>query len=335
MLPERPLLTIAIPTYNRSRYLVRLLAVLGPQIIDAPQVDLLIADNHSPDTTPDVVDSFRARGNSCRYVRSDTNIGSDGNFLKCFEEATGKYVWLLGDDDLPEPGSVQRILSILSSQEYDLVHLSVRNFRGEYSPSRKPFTGKATTFHRPEDLARRVHASFTFISGNIVNKDRISAVEHPPFRDLLGTNLMQLAWVYTALEHHRRSLLIHDRLIAAQTENTGGYQLCRVFGPNLKAITDRWLSSERVRQQIMDGTLQTFLPGCLMGLRENSGDFLSEDPDAMLRPLFGRNPRYWIFDFPLLRLPAPIAKFWMLALRVVNKLDRLTGRRLFRFPRFG
>jgi hypothetical protein len=331
---ERPLLTIAIPTYNRSRYLARLLAALGPQITDDPRIELLISDNHSSDNTPDVVESFCTSGNSCRYLRNETNIGSDGNFLQCFESASGRFVWLFGDDDLPEPGTVQRILSILSSEEYDLIHLSVRNFKGEYSPSRQPWTGKTITFRRAEDLARRVHVSFTFISGNIINKEKVCAVEHRPFSDLLGTNLMQLAWVYTALEHHRKSLLIRDRLIAAQTENTGGYQLCRVFGPNLKAISDLWLTSPRVKQHIVDGTLQMFLPACLLGLRENSGVFLSEDPHQMLRPIFGRNVRYWVFDFPLVRLPLAIARRWMFALRVVNKLDRLTGNRLFRFSTF-
>ena len=330
MASERPLLTIAIPTYNRSRYLARLLAALAPQIAGDSRVELLISDNHSPDDTPSIVESFRQGGASFRYLRNETNIGSDGNFLQCFESAQGKYVWLFGDDDLPEPGSVQRILSILSAEEYDLVHLAVRNFKGDYTPSRKPFRGRASTFRRAEDLARRVHVSFTFITGNIINKDRVSAVEHLPFSDLLGSNLMQLAWVYTALEHHRRSLLIRDRLIASQTENTGGYQLCKVFGPNLKAISDRWLTSQRVKQHIVDGTLQMFLPGCLLGLRENSGMFASDDPHLMLRPVFGHNLRYWIFDFPLVRLPLTVAKRWMFALRVVNKLDRMTGNRLFR-----
>jgi glycosyltransferase involved in cell wall biosynthesis len=335
MASERPLLTIAIPTYNRSRYLARLLAALDSQMADDSRIELLISDNHSSDNTPEVVASFQSNRKSCRYLRNETNIGSDANFLQCFESAAGKYVWLFGDDDLPEPGSLMEILSILSSEEYDLVHLSVRNFKGEYSPPHKPFRGRSIAFHRAEDLARRVHVSFTFITANIVNKERVSAVEHPSFRELLGTGLVQLGWVYTALEHHRRSLLVCDRLIAAQTENTGGYQLCKVFGPNLKAVSDRWLTSQRVKQHIVDGTLQMFLPACLLGLRENSGVFLSEDPHAMLHPVFGRNLRYWIFDFPMVRLPVAVAKRLLFALRVVNKLDRMTGNRLFRFSTFG
>ena len=48
MPPERPLLTIAIPTYNRSEYLAQLLTALAPQLAREPRVELLISDNASP-----------------------------------------------------------------------------------------------------------------------------------------------------------------------------------------------------------------------------------------------------------------------------------------------
>ncbi len=48
---EAPLLTIAIPTYNRSRYLREFLEALLPQIESAGDVELLISDNASPDDT--------------------------------------------------------------------------------------------------------------------------------------------------------------------------------------------------------------------------------------------------------------------------------------------
>ena len=48
---ERPLLTIAIPTYNRSAFLSELLDCLLPQLLAEPRVELLISDNASPDDT--------------------------------------------------------------------------------------------------------------------------------------------------------------------------------------------------------------------------------------------------------------------------------------------
>src|ERR1035438_10666701 len=107
----KPLLTIAIPTYNRAGCLKELLSVLADQLKDEPRVELIISDNASPDETPFVVQDFVSRGLRVRYIRNTQNIGADANFLQCFEQALGKYVWLFSDDDLIVPGGLAKILT--------------------------------------------------------------------------------------------------------------------------------------------------------------------------------------------------------------------------------
>jgi glycosyltransferase involved in cell wall biosynthesis len=50
MQPDRPLLTIAIPTYNRSACLTQLLEALRPQLVGESRVELIVSDNASPMT---------------------------------------------------------------------------------------------------------------------------------------------------------------------------------------------------------------------------------------------------------------------------------------------
>ncbi|MCS6773581.1 MAG: glycosyltransferase, partial [Thermoflexales bacterium] len=55
-----PLLTIAIPTYNRSRELDRQLAWAVEAIAGRWQdVELIVSDNASPDETPHVCQTWR------------------------------------------------------------------------------------------------------------------------------------------------------------------------------------------------------------------------------------------------------------------------------------
>src|ERR1035438_7055720 len=61
--------------------------------------------------TPFVVQDFVSRGLRVRYIRNTQNIGADANFLQCFEQALGKYVWLFSDDDLIVPGGLAKILT--------------------------------------------------------------------------------------------------------------------------------------------------------------------------------------------------------------------------------
>jgi len=326
MPPEsRPLLTISIPTFNRADLLARLITSIVSQPGFGPSVELLICDNCSQDETSDVVHQFQKSAPSIRYVRNDSNIGPDRNFLKCFSEANGKYVWIMGDDDVIEPGGISFLLTLLA-EGYDLVHLKPRNFEGEYVARAVPAKVPYRVFRTAEALARRVHASFTFISGNIVNKDRVLESQHPALESLVGTNLVQLSWTYAALANHRRSALLHAPIIAALTNNTGGYQITKVFGANLVPITRQWLPQQGVRDAVLRGVLQKFLPYFILEIRaRKNNSFIDENPQAILSPLFSGNWRYWIFIYPLLKMPRAAAWFWFSMIRVFNKLDDAVG----------
>src|SRR5580692_8254324 len=210
----KPLLTIAIPTHNRAWCLRELLPVLANELKDEPRVELIISDNASPDDTPSVVQDFVARGLRVNYIRNVENIGADANFLQCFERARGKYVWIFSDDDLIVPGGLAKILAYCEAGEYDLIWVSNHSF-GKFP---KPFAVKA----RPDAIeisdsaayVKRIHVFFTFITGNIINKDTVLEAGPKAFSSLIGTNLAQLGWTYTALNRFARGLYIREKLIA-------------------------------------------------------------------------------------------------------------------------
>src|SRR5262245_13625591 len=108
----RPLLTIAIPTWNRASYLEQNLAQLGAEMrgVAPGEVELLISDNHSTDSTPKVVENAQRAGLAIRYVRNAENLGWGRNFAQCFELASGTYLLLLGDDDLLCDGALRLTL---------------------------------------------------------------------------------------------------------------------------------------------------------------------------------------------------------------------------------
>jgi abequosyltransferase len=330
MQPERPLLTIAIPTYNRARYLDGLLATLMEQMLGETGVELLVSDNASSDDTGALVASYQGRGLGIRYIRNANNLGPDRNILQCYEQASGKYVWIFSDDDLIHSETLGRVLKALSSGRYDLVCVRAYFFEGEYN-RHKDFSATADLdVTSAEELAAHFHVFFTFISGVIVNKEVIASVSHRPFSSLLDTNLAQLGPFYTALNHQRRSLLIRDPLVAARGNRNVGYALYRIFGPHLNRITEGWIEKASVKRAIANGTIQMFFPFFIFLTRLSEASTVEEDPHAVLRPCFGHNFRYWIFDYPIYALPLPLAKLWLLVVRVMNKIDALLGRPLVR-----
>lgn len=108
------LLTIGIPTYNRSGALKRLLAQIEAETPEGASVELLISDNASTDDSEQVVRQASSVSRmNYSYYRNATNLGFDGNITAIYQKAKGSYVWFLADDDLIEPDGVRALLKVL------------------------------------------------------------------------------------------------------------------------------------------------------------------------------------------------------------------------------
>jgi len=88
-----PLVTAAIPTYNRARFVGEAIeSVLAQTFTD---YELVVVDDGSTDGTRDVVARY---GDRVRYVRQE-NAGRSAARNRLLEEARGRYVSFLDSDD--------------------------------------------------------------------------------------------------------------------------------------------------------------------------------------------------------------------------------------------
>jgi abequosyltransferase len=107
---NQPKLSICIPTYNRADYLIRTLNLLKNQLNS--DVQLVISDNHSTDTTRKKIENFKKNNSflNIKICHQEKNLGFDKNVLSVINLADGQYCWLLSDDDFIIYNSIQRIL---------------------------------------------------------------------------------------------------------------------------------------------------------------------------------------------------------------------------------
>lgn len=113
---KKPLLSIAIPTWNRAKFLKNALSRLLPQINEFNEyIEFIISDNASTDNTQDVIESFRLKFPDIHFISfiQKTNTGFYGNFRKCRELASGEYFWLLSDNDYLIDHVLEKIIRIL------------------------------------------------------------------------------------------------------------------------------------------------------------------------------------------------------------------------------
>jgi glycosyltransferase involved in cell wall biosynthesis len=134
------LLSICIPTYNRSHLLKEILESLATQILEVKtsEVVIYVSDNGSTDATPQVAEEFQKRpGLSLVYSRNPQNLGISKNLLKVMGMGKGRFVWTLGDDELLAPKVVANLLQVLREQDPGLVVMFDTRYKWPLPPPGK------------------------------------------------------------------------------------------------------------------------------------------------------------------------------------------------------
>ena len=332
----RPVLTLAIPTYNRAANLELLLRTLAPQLAAEPAVELLISDNASPDATEALVRGLIAAGLRCRYLRNQENIEADPNFLQCYHEARGKYVWIFGDDDLLLPGALSFLMRFLVSSadrpEFDLIFITPFGF--VHQPDERRLARPdppAFAFTDPIAFLRAVglRGDLALISAVLLNKDTVERHPHPDFAEGKATNLLQLGWTFSALRYLRHGLVLDRGLLAiCELNPQRPFDVARVFGVHwAQAAARHFGQGTKLYRAVLRDQLYSWFVTNWYGMRRNAEHTILRDPVGQMRPYFGRLPLFWFSTWPILAWPMPLAGAWLLLWRTLRRFDLWMHRR--------
>ena len=106
----KPLVTILIPTYNRSHFIGEAIkSALDQTFAD---ILVLVLDDCSPDATPAAVEGFR-NDPRVKYVRHSQNVGIANNWKFGIAAVQSDYFCILHDDDTFEPDFVESLVEPL------------------------------------------------------------------------------------------------------------------------------------------------------------------------------------------------------------------------------
>lgn len=119
-------LSICIATRNRGTLIGATLESIICQATE--QVEIVVLDGASTDSTGEVVRRHQAGFPRLRYFPQNVNMGVDQDFATTVELAQGEYCWLFSDDDLMKAGAIQAVLDAAAGQ-YGLIiaNAEVRN----------------------------------------------------------------------------------------------------------------------------------------------------------------------------------------------------------------
>ena len=111
MYDSTPRISVCIPTYRGAAHLAATMESVLAQTVD--DFELIVVDDNSPDETGAIV--ARYGDSRIRYLRNPTNLGPEGNWNRCLEEARGRYFKLLPQDDLLAPDCLERQVAVFES----------------------------------------------------------------------------------------------------------------------------------------------------------------------------------------------------------------------------
>jgi len=112
----QPLLSIAIPTWNRFESVVDLVESIGHK--DDPDVEIVISDNCSPPEIVEKLSKFSLSFSNIRLSTNPTNVGMVKNWNLSIKKTQGLWICLVCSDDLFVNEGVDRILAAAKQMSY-------------------------------------------------------------------------------------------------------------------------------------------------------------------------------------------------------------------------
>jgi len=336
------ILTVGIPTYNGSTLISTALDSVLKQISSGleTRVDILISDNASSDGVGEIIHAYQANHPTLiQYSRNDSNIGFDRNVDILFKKASGKYIWMLGDDDALEEGALLYVLDILDKYP-SLMAIQV-NF-DKYDLKLEKIVQQVSI---PEDLYCRDAETFLInskgrwgaVSSLIINKDAWNS------EDLSNGFGSQITFAFALFKILRRgdSYIIKQPLVKVRdgsehnVKRGDGDALLRIAlasGTLYHQMRDMGYSSKIIRWHLKADRPYAYnaIPlAKLWGIKNKL---------VVVKKLIAvhNGPVLWLKWFPVVFCPDPIFKIIYLFKKAVSSKTRPIEyklKKLFRKPR--
>jgi glycosyltransferase involved in cell wall biosynthesis len=159
---EPPLITIAVPAYNRPGMLAETLASIAAQTVRVPLEVIVCDDGHLPETRA-VVDRYAPQ--SFVYCANPGTLGAVGNWNRCLSLARGHWVMILHEDDTLYPWYLESVLPHLRSE---CAAVCTQTSRGAVAPYlRRPRAAACVRAYLPRHF---IKSSMTPFPGVLIRR---------------------------------------------------------------------------------------------------------------------------------------------------------------------
>jgi len=218
---RRPRLSVAIPAYNRVRFLQALLDSIATQDVDDPaDIEVVISEDASPERLQirTLVKHAQARSRwPVRYAEVAQNLGYDGNIRRLVALCDGKFCFFMGNDDVLAPGALRSTLIHLARHpDVGMLLRGYAVFNGQISNivSTIRYVDRPVLLAAGRDAVAMAYRRSGVISGYIIRRDEARAAATARFDGSLYYQMHLTASVLA----RRPLLVVPDVLVLCRDE---------------------------------------------------------------------------------------------------------------------
>lgn len=320
-LDNEPLLSIVIPTFNGEKTIGKTLNSILKQT-NGIGIEIIVSDNCSTDDTKYVVEKFINKYFYIKYFCNEDNLGFDINCDLGVRRSRGLYVWILGDDDMIAPSSLNYILSFLFKNENlvgGFVNFSRMDSRTGKLLSNKEFELDASyVLTNRSDFIKLVNIHMTFISSLIYKRElwvkrdwskyhECKWIHIPIMLSLLEEGQSFVFGAPVIINNSRGA----DQSYAKYKDESISFAKNRLYIINelLKIITqDDVLSSDCSNRLVLLNKIFPQVKANIIQDKFACGKFQPKVFINILR-IFWKDPKIWFFYLPFYCAPLPLIRF--------------------------
>jgi glycosyltransferase involved in cell wall biosynthesis len=193
MLEDKIILTICLPTYNRSTFIANQINFFQKEIeadsLILQKIRFIVGDNASTDETPKVLDELNKKHPFFEVITNDENLGLIGNVINLLNYSKSEYVWFVSDDDVLERGILLEVLNIL--KKYNNLEFIFLNFSADGEIGSKEKKGyiqdsKSTAL----SMFKERYGSLVFITSCVYKRETLLELKENPIYKLISAPLL-------------------------------------------------------------------------------------------------------------------------------------------------
>lgn len=300
---QNKLLTIAIPTWNRADKLKAALSFLLPQIYQNKEyIEFIISDNASTDNTDEVVANinYLYPDLTYKYNKQTENTGFFGNFQKCISLGTGKYFWLLSDDDYVLPGVLTEIINLIIQNKVGAIFLN--DWTNDINNKQKFKTDivNQNQFFNDRSFRHSLISSVIYMH-NVQKDDSI-------FTELNGNSLIGYAVFLKAIYSFNEFAILYGSSLLAKNDYDIRFNALEIFTVDLSKCIKN--SKFFYSNSIISNITNSFLKNNIYGAYKNYKFFkIYTDTKFKFLEIFSSYICYlnfWIYIIPLCLFPVKL-----------------------------